>query len=275
MITVCEQNKDRIANQVLALKNNLNPDVTPIFVYGNQNLSIDIPYTTVQLDVEERYSNLYKKIFKGLEHVHNNFTYDYVIKIDDDTLVNYSLLDKIEWSADYIGREHSNFSKNVIDIDLPMYNIRSTINLYPPAFKEPFSFMTGDFYALSKACVNFILENKNLLKEFKENSYVCEDQLIGYILKNSSFTRKNICFLNEEIENNVLQITEEVISLHPVSTHLFPSLLSLTPRNQLAKLIDAKRVNYWYRKSLLQKLEEDISSLLINFANSKKTMGLG
>lgn len=274
MITVCDQNKDRIANQLAALEK-INSNILPVFVYGNQTPQIEIPYTKVQLNVEERYTNLYKKIIEGLDYINKNFVYDYIIKIDDDTLVNYNLLKDINWSADYIGREHNNFSKNVIDLNLPMYNIRKTINLYPSQFQDEFSFMTGDFYALSPKSVNIILENKHLLEEFKESSYICEDQLIGFILKDKNITRKNISFMSPEIEENVLQITENLISLHPVNTLIFPSLLPLQPEEQLAKLLLAKRTNFWYRKSLLKKLEEDISGLLLEFANSKKSMGLG
>ena len=276
MITICEKNKDRIANQITALQKNTSKDIVPVFVYGADDITTNIPHNNIQLkEVEERYTNLYKKIILGLEYINSHFDYDYILKIDDDTLVNYNLLKEVQWNQDYVGRSHNNFSKNVIDIDLPMFNIKKNINLYPPQFNEPFSFMTGDFYALSKKAVNYVLEKKEYLKEFKENSYVCEDQLIGYILKDKDITTLDINFMSKEIEENVLQVTQNLISLHPVNFHLFDHLLSLPPTDQLNKLLEAKRINLWYRKSLLKKLEEDLSNLLLEFANSKKAMGLG
>lgn len=280
LATVCERYKDRILNLIKNFdffqKDLQTKNITPLFVYGKQNLSIDIPYPTIQVDVEEKYTTLYQKIYKGLKHIHQKLDYDYVIKIDDDTLVNFNLLDKPLFEADYTGRMHGNFSINTIDINLPMYNIRHTIDLYPSkVFKTEFSFATGDFYILSKKAVNLILEKEAKLSSFLESDYICEDQMIGYFLKDGDLNRKNISLMTEEIEKNILQITSNLVSLHPVNSVLFQSLIGLDPQHQLFKLLEAKRTNLWYRKTLVQSLESELKEVLLRFANSPKKMGMG
>jgi hypothetical protein len=157
-----------------------------------------------------------------------------------------------------------------------MYNIRHSIDLYPSKiFNKEFSFATGDFYVLSKKAVNHVLEKEKLLTSFVESDYICEDQMFGYFLDDSNIIRKNISLMNEEIEKNILQITSNLISLHPVNSVLFQSLIGLEPNQQLSKVLEAKRTNLWYRKTLIQSLENELKEVLLRFANSSKKMGMG
>jgi len=280
LITVCETNADRIVNQINHIQQNIEciieKNITPVLVCGTPGISIPSPdcCDVWVLDAEERYTNLYKKIFMMLQKA-STLDYDYIIKIDDDTLFNFTEYNTEMLDGDYIGRMHESYSQNKIDITLPMYNIKKTIQLYPSIFNSEFSFATGDCYILSKKAVDIICAKSSVLNTCKESEYICEDQLIGYILKDESLIRKDITLQNEDIETNVLQITEKYMSIHPVHTALFSELSLLKPKQQAQKLIDSKRINFLYRKSLLNKLENDIKKLLLDFANSKKTMGLG
>lgn len=280
LVTVCERYKDRIVNLI----NNFNhfkkdlkdKNIEPLFVYGNHPLSLNIPYPSIQVDVEEKYTTLYQKIFKALKYIDKKLNYDYIIKIDDDTLVNFNLLEESLFKGDYIGRMHSNFSINTIDINLPMFNIKHTMDLYPSrVFKKEFCFATGDFYILSKKAIKHILNKEDKLDTFVESDYVCEDQMFGYFLQDTDVVRKNISLMTEDIEKNILQITSNITSLHPVNSVLFQSLIGLNPSDQLNKLLEAKRTNLWYRKTLIQGLETELKEVLLKFANSSKKMGMG
>ena len=160
-----------------------------------------------------------------------------------------------------------------------MYNIKKSIQLFPTALSKTALFFTGDFYILSRAVIEFLIKNK--LSVFEEctadNNYLPEDQLIGYALKDQweVFTKKDISLVTEETILNVLQITNSVISLHPVHTNLFKSLLELSPEEQLAKFTNQRGTNYWYRKSLLTSLETNLKKVLVEFLNSNKLMGMG
>lgn len=280
LITVCEANADRINNQIAHIERNLQyifeRNITPVFVCGSTGISTTVPeYCEVwTLDVEERYTNLYKKIFTMFCKA-SELDFNYCIKIDDDTLFNFKEFNSIDLNGDYIGRMHESYSQNKIDINLPMYNIKKTIQLYPSIFNDIFSFATGDCYILSKKAVDIICTKTSVLDTCKESEYICEDQLIGYVLKDEMIERKDITLQSADIESNVLQVTRNYMSVHPVHTALFNEISLLTPVQQVQKLIDSKRINFLYRKSLLNKLETDIKNLLLDFANYKKTMGLG
>lgn len=279
LITVCEQNKERVNNQIINLNKHRDSlsrfNITPIFVHGNQDLSIDIPYETLKVDVEEKYSNLHKKIIESLCIIQNR-DFDFLIKIDDDTLFNIDLLDtSFLKDNDYIGRFEPSFTENYIKIHIPMYNFYDNIPLYPSIFQDKFKFATGDFYILSKKAINYIITQKSIFYTFSDEDYICEDQLIGFILNNLPVKTHDINYSSEETKDNALQITKKLMSLHPINSVLFNKIINLSPSNQLEELFKFKMMNLSYRKVLINKIGNDIKKLLLDFANSKKTMGLG
>jgi len=138
-ITVCEQNKERIANQIAMLNKYSSYlqefNIEPIFVYVNPKITVSTePYKSWKVDMQESCTNLYLKIFALFEKACLE-PFDYLIKIDDDTIFNINLFGKLSLDADYIGRIQELYTENFIHVDLPMYNIKKSIQLYPQLFK--------------------------------------------------------------------------------------------------------------------------------------------
>lgn len=273
--------------QIENLKNNLHfirkHQIRPVFVFGSdvdaQSLkSEENLYEIVTLDVEERYTNLYKKILLSLEYV-TSFDYDFVIKIDDDTLVNFQKFETSFFNGwDYVGRFQDKFTKNTIDIDLPMYNIKQVIDVYPSSvFYEDFTFATGDFYVLSREAVSYIVSQKEFVfNTFKETDYVCEDQMIGFLLKDQThFKTHDISNKSSEILNLKLQATRNNLSLHPINCHLFKQMINMDSEKQIWFLKNNLMMNLYYRENLLATLQTSIKNCILDFANSSKLMGLG
>ena len=281
LITVCATNSERIKFQIANLekhKDNLkNNGIIPIFVFGDIAYKEQIDYDSWNLDTEERYSNLYKKILKSLKKSLDT-EYDYLIKIDDDTLVNW---DKFGVSFlkdyDYIGRIQNFYTQNKVVLDIPMFNINKTINLYPQTFKENFKFATGDFYCLNKKTVEFLVEQEEFVyQHFKEEEYICEDQLIGFLLRNKEIKTNDLTFgdINIQLQHK-LQITKDVLSIHPINTVYLKSILEKNTEDQIDYLIQNKFSNLMYRENLLSQLQTNIITEVFNFVNSKKLMGMG
>lgn len=283
LITVCEQNKDRITNQIANLNKHQSSlskfNITPIFVCGDRGITIETtPYELWNTNTEEKYTCLYKKILTSFEQSLSQ-EFDYLIKIDDDTLFNIDRFGEIELDADCIGRQREKYTENSVLIDLPMYNFKKLIKWYPSFFADIPFFFTGDFYILSRRVIEFIVKSKpDLLdKCLSQEEYIPEDQLIGYILKDqwNTFTRKNITHETEDTILNVLQITKSLVSLHPVHLDVFSTLMELSAEDQFKKIANEKGINYWYRKTALKSLEIDLKQAFFKFMDSKKLSGMG
>lgn len=283
-ITVCEQHKERIVNQLANLQKHSESlklyNICPLFVYGDQPISVDVsPYDSLQLDVEERYTNLYKKVF-GLFEKSLARDFDYLIKIDDDTLFNINLLGSLELTADYIGRFLPKFTENAIHIHIPMFNVYSAIQFYPKIFTDQFKFATGDLYILSRRVVEFLANIKeSLFNSLTEQEYICEDQLVGYCLKDQTqeFKCEDITFSLEEPHYQIFQFTKHLMSLHPIHNEDYLCLVERDPENQLRYLLNTntKDSANFYRKGLLLKLKNDLEKVIFDFVNHKKMMGMG
>ena len=106
LITVCNQNRQRIKNHVDNLYNQslINNDIkfTPVFVFGKDGDTTGIPFDTIITDVEEKYSNLKLKLLASYKTVSEDYDFDFLIKIDDDTKVNLG-----QFKKEYEGRRHS------------------------------------------------------------------------------------------------------------------------------------------------------------------------
>lgn len=282
LITVCAANIERIKFQI----SNLNKykdiieqkNIIPVFVFGNTKDDIYIPYTKWHVDVEERYTNLYKKILKGFQKSLEN-EYDFLVKIDDDTIVNWDRfeLNLIE-GFDYIGRLQHFYTQNKITLDIPMYNLDTTINLYPKEFSTNFSFATGDFYILSRKLVEHIVSYQDyVLSNFQEEEYVCEDQLIGFLtLKDRNFLVNDINYSDMQMQlRHNLQITQNLLSIHPVNCVLFSSLKDKLPEDQLNFIVNKSSTNLYYRQNQISLLRKSLVKTVLDFANSNKLMGMG
>lgn len=282
LITACSKYINRFNLQIKNLDKNSHfinkHHITPLFVFGEDDAELppQCKYKQIRVKTGERYTNLYKKIILGFEES-LKLDFDYLIKIDDDTLVNFQHFESQIFSTyDYIGRIQNFFTKNTINIDLPMYNIHKQVDLYPSSFEENFKFATGDFYALSRKWLEYIIHQKQYVFDtFKEEDYICEDQLIGFLLKDQPLAINDIISNDRETFDLKLQLTKNNLSVHPINCQLFEQMINMDSKKQLFFLKTNRMLNLYYRESLLDNLQKSIKKLILDFANSSKLMGIG
>ena len=272
-------NFSRIQNQLLCLRKHKELldqyNIQPVFATADAELTVE-EFDTIHItQFKEEYTNLARKIVYSLDHLYNKYTFDYVIKIDDDTLFNIDRFDLSILTHDYIGRFYDEFTKNEIIINLPAYNLHETVRLYPSAYScDPFEFASGDFYILSKKAVQEVISNTEILEIFySENVRVSEDQFVGYCLRAEHITKFDFKYETDITMQYVLQITSNITSIHPVCNSMFASLLNKAPEEQLQDLIDSSSLIR--RKFLIEALKTNIKNVIFNFVNLKKSSGMG
>jgi len=279
IITVCKNNRSRVFNQIENLNkhkfilNQLN--ITPIFL---TNIDDDLElkeYEVVKANIEDKYTNLYKKIFFSFENLQNR-EFDYLCKIDDDTIFNFkNFKHNILEGYDYIGRVANNFTGSHITIKFNMFMIDNKIDFYPSEFfKKPFKFCSGDCYFLSKKAVNMLYNKKEFLQNLKDD-IVCEDQLVGYLLDGEDIKVNNIIESSKTIQDNSLQVTRDFLTIHPINERIFKNLILLDKEEQIKIIENSKFSNYNLRLAYLTKLQSKIKQEVINFYNENKLIGLG
>ena len=280
LVTVCQQNKVRIQNQIANIQSAKIPEginIKPIFVVGKNNIQLDlqIPYNILQVDVEEKYLLLYKKLFESFRIINNNHDFDFILKIDDDTILNFERLNPL-WlrEKDYIGKMAKGQSKFRISFDFDFYDVHKVINLVPPIFENDYFFATGDCYFLSKKAIEFILKDEQTIQSVN-GLRVCEDRLFGYILQKSDIVLEDIIFNNEMIHYNGLQTSKDLFSIHPIHENLFQFLIGKTPEEQLQIICQNPLLTIVRRKTYIKDLENKLIETIYNFMNSKKSIGLG
>lgn len=247
-------------------------NIVPVFLYGNTIIETEIPYDTIKVDVEEKYTNLYKKLYLGYKHIYELYNFEHIIKIDDDTFLNVDLINNI--AADYTGRFIKTYSNNSITIDLPMYNLHKKILIYPDFFKDSFKFATGDCYILSKRAIEYII-NSNIYNNIKSADYICEDQLFGYILSHhSDIICNDITFENNTTIQHTLQVTKDCMSIHPIH-EAYMDIMINTPLDQQLHTIASSKLSSVSRNMQLQILENSLRQVINDFANTLKPTGLG
>ena len=279
LITACDKYRSRTENQISNLKSSIIPsniDLKPIFVFGKGSNVSNIPYETLVVNADEKYNCLYKKLFAAYKVINEKYDYDFICKVDDDTKLNLSVLNT-KWleGMDYVGRMFSGNSDFSITFDFEFYNIHKTVSLVPDFFKSvPFKFATGDAYFLSKKAMTHIINSEDIVN-CVEDPRVCEDRLYGYILHDKGMVMNDIGLMNKEIEENMLQVTKDYFSIHPINVSLFPSLIGKTVEEQLSTIYNNQTINLLRRKAYIKDLENKLVDTINDFVNAPKSMGLG
>lgn len=281
LVTVCKQYKSRIQNQIDNLKNL--PKVNgvewhPIFLFAedNKTLDITIPYDILTVNVEERYNILYRKMFAAYKAVDAKYNYDFICKIDDDTKINLDVFDP-EWirGKDYVGGMYSSSARLNITFDFDFYHIHKTVSLVPDFLNKIKSeFASGDLYFLSKKAVKHILTTEKIIEEC-EGLRAYEDRLFGYLLHDKGMVTSDIKLMNEDVEENRLQVTNNYFSIHPIHDMLFPQLIGKSPKEQFDFICNSPTLNLLRRSAYIKDLERRILETVNDFVNSPKSMGLG
>lgn len=249
-------------------------NIEPIFI-SSANEQIEIEhFKHLKVNVEEKYNNLYKKIYLAFKEVYNNFNFDYICKIDDDTVFNIknynsTLID----TYDYIGRIIKSYSSQ-ITLSYNLFMMNRKINLIPSLFDKEFKFASGDCYFLSKKAIRILLEQENVINALNFE-LICEDQLFGYLLNNKDILINNIIESNSFIENNLLQVTKDWMSCHPVNETVFNFFINKSSIEQIELFKKYQTINLNSRIAYFSKLENEIKKTVVDFFNSKKNIGLG
>jgi len=284
LITVCKANRARV-NNVLSLleffKNDLsNKNITPIFVTSvDDDLTLS-NYEVIKLDIKDKYTDLYRKLFYAYEYILNKFNFDFICKIDDDTVINFDKLDiKSLIGYDYIGRMVNYKEISSITININLFLKEHTFSFNPTNYyKNDFVFASGDCYFLSKKAILRILSKKNIISENiiseTNKDIIAEDQLFGYMLNDEDIKKNNILNTSEFIAKHSLQVTKDWLSIHPVNESLYTNLIGKSVEEQ-QDILGKSIINYKLRLLYLKKLEKLIKHAVISFYNEHKTIGLG
>ena len=279
-IVTCLQNKQRLINQIKNLNAYILPEnIRVCFCFGNnydgRYSELLKGFDTVVVDIEDQYLNRSLKTKKIFEEVYNKFNFDFVIKIDDDTVINIDLIKNLDFSFDYIGRFQKCDIDSFIQLHLFKFNVFEKINAFSRIFDRPFSFASGDFYVLSRQAVEKI--NAYTLPTLRKEDliFLNEDQMIGYILCDKNFKILDINHKNNLIFKNDLQVTLNGLSIHPIAESLFEHLIKKPLEEQL-NIIDKNTLkNLTSRKIYTHSLKENILNTIVEFLNKHKTIGLG
>jgi hypothetical protein len=199
---------------------------------------------------------------------------DFICKIDDDTLINFDRFDhNMLQNMDYVGRMFSGKASMKITLDLDLFDIHNTFDMGQQFLNEEFTFATGNCYFLSKKALHFVVNSK--MMTFDNSLRIPEDKLFGYILKDKPVVLNDINYSNKVIEENRLQVTQNFFSIHPVHENLFNNLLNLKVEEQIDFLNNNKLLNFTKRMVYMKILENQLKNVIIEFIDSKKTIGLG
>lgn len=181
VVLSCDKYKDRIENLQKNLLNNINYDYYIIRADHTLNSS-QINNNILTVNCEECYENLPKKTLMAYKYLYNNFDYDYILKIDDDTMINIPILEKfIEnkfLNLDYLGGKaggHVDIKWHFGKCKNPELNNKKYWNGYNGYW------CGGGFgYILSRPSISILLREDNY-------KYICEeiyeDKAIGDILR--------------------------------------------------------------------------------------------
>lgn len=278
LITVCDLNKNRVLNQIENL-NNLYKSTVKFIPVFSCNMEYIRNYDVIKVDTTiDSYNNLYKKLFLSFEYIDKHYNYDFICKLDDDTLINFDRFDEnVLIGNDYIGQMLNGKGDSTITIDLYFYDIHKSIPITDDFFaKSDFTFAKGNCYFLSKSAVSEILKHRTFIDNLDGKKRINEDRLFGYLLqKNPNIKKKDISLTDEFTVENLLQVTVNYFSIHPIHESIYKSLISKTIDEQKVIIEKYKSVNLLSRKILLHELENRIQSTVINFVNDKRSIGIG
>ncbi len=183
-------NLDRVeAIKQTWLKSFNSESVLIAFVYGCDGANVPrMEGGQVFLDVRDSWGNLPKKIYHTLKFFYTNYHFDYLIKCDDDNLVDLgALIASLKHKIDYAGKMY----KTIFDSQAERHQ-RRTIHqkrfpdLAPYKGKFPKMFALGPLYVLSRRAVQCFL-----IKEFDQYEdcsleFGLEDIMLGKAIENIS-----------------------------------------------------------------------------------------
>lgn len=157
-----------------------------IFVIGGaKQTSFDHNTSVLHLAVGDAYEDLPEKVLKAIDFAHRNFEYRYLIKVDDDVVINFGLFYPALSNAegDYFGRRVPAIRGSKPSETWHYGKVSEHSKYFNKPFKisgGPSCWASGGIYGLTKRATSEITES--VTKNIDYSNYLYEDHTIATIL---------------------------------------------------------------------------------------------
>ena len=212
------------------------------FVYGTPASDTVSPH--LKFDIPESYSQLPLKTYHMVQHFLSTNA-DFMIKINDDTFVDFDAIPDEVYKHDYCGAANStekrkNNPRTWHQYKMAEYEDNSEYNRAYDFSRN--DYINGGFYMLSRRAAQIIADTRIETFTNTPTTYIGEDIIVGYVLQ-----REGIEIFNMSINDYYpgrgmlnLEITTNHASVHPVNPFLFPRLKQCTQqeRQQVLRIYD-------------------------------------
>ena len=187
------KNKDEILTQHIN-KKNIN---AATYSYYNSDLK-NTGHSGLNLDLYTHFTSPIRRYIDIINHINikNVLNKKELIKVDDKVLDNVNKLNKNikKFTNDYKLIELLNIKKNILNEKYEAYIIKITINyilIYIPSLDLEYKYKFYDYNFKNIYSINYISNNKLILKDYNNNKFIFENLKKINIL---------ISYLNEEVE---------------------------------------------------------------------------
>jgi len=227
--------------QALEIKKLFNKTHYPyFFVYGKNSTNKIEPY--IEVDIEDAYESLPLKTYHLIKHFMTT-PYDRMIKMDDDTYINFNTLpDLIE---DYIGIfvKYKNDTKSKIYHWYKIKNEKYKIIKTAPCVQ----YAEGSFYSLSKKAAKIITDTNIEYFINTPETYIGEDIRIGLQLQDSSVSKRDIT----EYFVPYYETTKNIATIHPVHYSLFDKITACKSPSDIINILNSHKLfNHNFKREI-------------------------
>lgn len=241
LITTYNKNIGRVNTIQSTWANKLLQNNIPYYFISGDDMCTDAPFIHLK-QCTESYEQLPLKTFHAL-NASLNYDYDYLIKVDDDTLLNIDLLTHDILQFDYIGK----FNTPAYAPNLHYYKCNDTFKVPKKAAKHKYA--EGGMYILSRKAVEKVVSMPQQMFVNTPDSYQGEDVLVGDILHHDAYTKLDI--KDDALSKKLnMDVTRGGISLHPVHSILMPKIYNLNMDEQIKKLLENPVLNDYNRRDI-------------------------
>lgn len=198
------------------------------FFYHGENEIKNVKFKC--LNTSDCYSKLTHKTYKMLEYS-LNFEFDHLIKIDDDTFLNFNTLKNANFNGINYGGNLSSLENHLLYFEkyknylISQSYIKDISFNYKKKLSNNFKYAQGNFCILSRNAIIKILNeivNDNLYKEIPQ-----EDISLGYLCN-------KLDIIPTDLNSKDLQYYHTTpFSIHPVKPVLLKKLFKLNNINEI------------------------------------------
>lgn len=197
MIISCVGYEDRRSLLDPYYRNNVLEGDQFIFVVGGAHSQrFDVATRTLYLACGDKYEDLPEKIAAAITACHRHFNFDHLIKVDDDVIVNFKLLDTL-----IAGGKYDYFGKMIPSKrgakPSPTWHF-GKVSEASPHFNKPFNFTDGpENWCCGGMYMMSNMASAAIAKQFETltfTAYLYEDHMVGNLLNQEAIQP---AFINE------------------------------------------------------------------------------